>query len=162
VFKFKYPCLNRHMLPVDELRYKLIEECGKSVACIRAVEYYMQRLQNPCYPPDIRLTTKTRKYLIKLLEQYPPPQCDVAKLVRERLRGTRIENLADDAAELASKIKKQLFISSRAAAALAVYLVARKKNIQLSFTYLSKLFNISTATITTNLEKFRTIRIFQN
>ena len=150
------------MPSADELRYKLIEECGKSVACVRAVEYYMQRLQNPCYPPGIRLTAKTRKYLIKLFEQYPPPPCDVVGLVRERLRGTGIENLADEAAELALKIKKRLSVSNRTAAALAVYLVARRKNIQLSFTYLSKLFNISTAAISANWKKARSIHISEN
>jgi len=147
------------MPTLEELRQELIRRCGRSISCIRAVEYYMQMVQNPCYPPDVRLTYDVRKHLILLLQQYKPPRCDIKKLIYERLRGTYLEAAAEEAAEVATRIKKRLGVASRTAAALAVYLVARQKNIYVNLTYLSKLFNVSATTISSNLKKVKTVFI---
>jgi hypothetical protein len=141
------------MQAVEELRHKLINECGRSVSCIRAVEYYIQMVQNPCYPPDMRLTYDIRRHLFQIMRQHKPPRCDVKALVLSRLQGTYLEDLAAESAEAAVKIRKRLAVASRTAAALAVYLVARSKNRYVSLTYLSKLFNVSATTISSQLKK---------
>jgi hypothetical protein len=141
------------MQAVEELRQELIRKCGRSVSCIRAVEYYIQMVQNPCYPPDVRLTYDVRRHLFQIIQQHKPPRCDIKALVLGRLQGTYLEDLAAEAAEAAVKIKKRLGVASRTAAALAVYLVAHSKNRYVSLTYLSKLFNVSTTTISSNLKK---------
>jgi len=41
-------------------REKLIADCGKSIACIKAVDYYLQLVKNPCYPPRTKLTPLRR------------------------------------------------------------------------------------------------------
>jgi hypothetical protein len=141
------------MLNLESLRQELIKQCGRSIACIRAVEHYIQMAANPCYPPDDRLTYDVRRHLFQLMQMYRPPRCDVKALVHERLRGTHLEDLAEEAGELAVKIKRHLSVASRTAAALAVYIVANKKNRYVSLTYLSKLFNVSSATISAQLKK---------
>jgi len=141
------------MQAVEELRRELIRNCGRAVSCIRAVEYYIQMVQNPCYPPNVRLSADVRRHLNQLILQHKPPRCDVKALVLSRLQGTYLEDLAEEAAEAAVKIKKRLNVASRTAAALAVYLVARRKNRYISLTYLSKLFDVSTATISSHLKK---------
>jgi len=132
-------------------REKLIAECGRSIACIKAVEYYTQQLLNPCYPPSIKLTSAVHKYLMQLVSKYGSPRCDIKQLVYKKLSGTQLAHLADEAAEVAAKIRRELNLSSRVAAALAVYLVARGKNIYVSVTYLTNLFNISGSSISSNL-----------
>ncbi len=131
-------------------REELIKECGRSIACIHAVEYYIKYIQNPCYPPDVRLTTKARKYLFTLMEKYGNPRCNIEKLVEEALRGTSLESLAGEAAALAVKIKKELNLSSRVAAAVAVIAVAWKRRIYVSRYYAARLFGVSVASVNDN------------
>ena len=141
------------MQAVEELRQELIRRCGRAVSCIRAVEYYIQMVRDPCYPPDVRLTYDVRRHLFQIMQRHKPPRCDVKALVLSRLQGTDLEDLAAEAAEAAVEIKRRLGVASRTAAALAVYLVAYSKNRYVSLTYLSKLFDVSTATISSNLKK---------
>jgi hypothetical protein len=140
-------------MQVEELKHELINKCGRSVSCIRAVEYYIQLMENPCFPPATRLTYNVRRHLFKIMQQHKPPRCDVKSLIISRLQGTYLEDLAAEAAEAAAKIKRHLGVASRTAAALAVYLVAYSKNRYVSLTYLSKLFNVSVAAISGNLRK---------
>ena len=107
-------------------REELVRECGRSIACIHAVDYYIRYAQDPCHPPQYRITTKARRYLMQLIERYGAPQCDINRLVHDALRGSALEDLADDVVALAVKIKKELNLTSRVAAAIAAVVVARR------------------------------------
>jgi hypothetical protein len=124
-------------------RDALIRECGRSIACIHAVEYYIKYVQNPCYPPPDRLTTKARRYLIELVSRYGSPKCDIKALVYNALRGSKLEQFADEIAEIASKIKRELNITSRVAAALATIIVARRRRINVTKYKVAKAFSVS-------------------
>ena len=128
-------------------RDELIKECSRSIACIHAVDYYIKYMQNPCYPPNYSLTTKARKYFMELLERYGRPHCDIEKLVKETLKHTELEGVADEAAAAAALIKKKLNITSRVAAALAVLIVAQKNRIYISKHKVAQMFGISVASM---------------
>jgi len=116
---------------VERLREELYELCGRSIACRRAVDYYIALLQNPCYPPADKMTYKMRKFYMEIIERYGlPPRCDVKALVTERLRGTVLEKYASEAAELADLVKKQMRITSRVAAVAAVIAVAEAHGVK--------------------------------
>jgi hypothetical protein len=128
-------------------RDELIKECGKSIACIHAVDYYIKYMQNPCYPPDYSLTTKARKYFMELLEKYGRPRCDIERLVKETLKQTELEGVADEAAAAAVLIKKCMNVTSRVAAALAVLITARRRGLYVSRSRVAALFKTSVASI---------------
>ena len=107
-------------------RDEMIRECGRSIACIHAVDYYIRYAQDPCHPPQYRITTKVRKHLIRLIEKYGAPRCDVKRLVYDALRGSALEDLAEEVVALAVKIKRELNLTSRVAAAIAAVVVARR------------------------------------
>jgi len=127
---------------------ELIRECGRSIACIRAVEYYVALVKNPCHPPQYRITTKVRKHLMRLYELHGQPRCDIKKLVYEALRGSALEDLAEEAAALAVKIKKELNMTSRVAAAVAVMAVARRHKIYVSKNKVARRFGVSAGSVT--------------
>jgi len=132
-------------------REKLIAECGRSIACIKAVDYYLQLVENPCYPPRTKLTYMTRKYLMDLFFIYGKPPCIISDLVTEKLENTRLADLADEIADVAIKIKRELNLSSRVAAAVATYLVAQRRNRYVSITSLAQLFDVSASSISAQL-----------
>ncbi|MFZ8809590.1 MAG: hypothetical protein ACO2PN_15980 [Pyrobaculum sp.] len=125
----------------------LIKECGRSIACIHAVEYYIKYIQNPCHPPGRGLTTKARKYYIELLDKHGRPQCDVKTLVYNTLLGSELEDLAEKAAELADKIKKEMNLTSRVAAAVAVVVAAIINKRYVSKYKVAAMFGISPASL---------------
>ena len=128
-------------------RQELIRECGRSIACIHAVEYYLRYMQDPCHPPSYRITTKVRKYLMQLMERYGINRCDVERLVRESLKNTHLEDLAEEAAALAVKIKKELNLTSRVAAAVAIVAVARRHGRHVSKGEVARRFGASPGSI---------------
>jgi hypothetical protein len=135
------------VVDTERLRIELINKCGKSLACIRAVEYYIQLVRNPCYPPPIKLSYKVRKYLIELISTYGLQRCDIKQLVSERLKDTEFADLVDEVATVADVIRRQLNISSRVAAAVATYIVAYRRRRYISITQLVKIFNISGSSV---------------
>jgi hypothetical protein len=113
------------MQAAEELRERLYNECGHSVVCRNAADYYLALVKNPCYPPAEKMTQTMRKYYMEIIERYgPPPKCDLKALVEERLRGTPLEKYVDEVAELAERIRKNVKITSRVAAAAATIMVA--------------------------------------
>jgi len=114
------------MTSVEELRERLYSECGRSIACRRAADYYIALVKNPCYPPDARLTTKALRYYVEFASRFGRPRCDVKALVEERLRGTALEKHAREAGEFAELLKRELNITSRVAAAVATIVVAER------------------------------------
>jgi len=128
-------------------RQELIRECGRSIACIHAVEYYLKYMQDPCHPPQYRITTKVRKHLMQLMERYGINRCDVKKLIYETLKNTHLEDLAEEAAALAVKIKNELNLTSRVAAAVAVVAVARKRRYYVSKSEIAARFGVSAGSI---------------
>ncbi len=133
------------MLPDRE---SLIKECGGSIACIRAVDYYVKRVQDPCYRPAVKLTTNVREYLMRFIEKYGSPKCDVERLVIEKLRGTKLEDLSKEAAKVAVVIKKKLNVSSPVAAALATYIVAWRNGRYVTKKEIAAIFGVSPASLT--------------
>jgi hypothetical protein len=129
------------VVDIERLRTELINKCGRSIACIRAVEYYIQLMKNPCYPPNYKITTKARRYLMWLIEYVAPPRCDVKTLVVERLRGTKLEDLAEEIAAAAVVIKRTLKVTSRVAAALAALIVGKDRKITKK--EIARLFGVS-------------------
>jgi len=118
------------MISAEELRERLYAECGRSVACRRAADYYVALVKNPCYPPADKMTYKVRRHYMQIIERHgPPPKCDVKKLVEERLAGTILEKYAQEIAELAERLRRVLFITSRVAAAVAAVVVAEAHGI---------------------------------
>jgi len=118
------------MISVEELREAIYRECGRNVACRRAADYYIALVKNPCYPPADRMTYKMRRFYMLIMEKYgPPPKCNIRALVEERLRGTALEKYAHEVAELAERLKRELRITSRVAAAAAAVVVAERRGI---------------------------------
>ncbi len=145
-------------MSIEELRRKLYEWCGRSIACKRAADYYIMRIQNPCYPPAVKITYDMRKFYTEILMQCgPPPQCDVKALVLERLRGTPLEKYAPEAAELAELLKKALYITSRVAAAAAVTAVAERHGIPVTRYAVAALFGTSYTSIKTHIKHAHSI-----
>ena len=136
---------------MQELREKLIADCGRSIACIKAAEYYLQLVKNPCYLPSTKLSHKAKKYLVELFYMYGKPSCIMSQLVRDKLKDTKLADLADEIADVAIKIKRELNLSSRVAAAVATYLVAQRKNRYVSITSLAQLFDVSASSISAQL-----------
>ena len=134
-----------YMLPDRE---SLIRECGGSIACIRAADYYVKRVQDPCYPPAAKLTTKVRKYFMQFKEKYGAPECDVERLVVEKLRGTELEDLTDEVVKTALEIKKKLNVSSPMAAALAAYIVALKNGRYVTKKKIAAIFQVRAESLT--------------
>jgi hypothetical protein len=128
-------------------REKLIADCGRSVACIRAAVYYLQLVKNPCFPPKVKLTYMTRKYLMELFYMYGKPPCIISQLVLEKLKDTKLADLVDEITDAAVKIKRELNTSSRVAAAVAAYLVAQRRNRYVSMTSLANIFDVSPSSI---------------
>jgi hypothetical protein len=133
------------MLPDRE---SLIRECGRSIACIHAADYYVKRVQDPCYPPAVKLTTKARKYLMQFKEKYGAPECDVERLVVEKLRGTKLEDLSEEVAKTALAIKKKLNVSSPMAAALAALIVAWRNGRYVTKKEIAAIFKVSPGSLT--------------
>ena len=128
-------------------RDEMIRECGRSIACIHAVEYYIRNMLDPCHPPQERITTKARRYLMQLIEKYGAPRCDINRLVHDALRGSALEDLADDVVALAVKIKKELNLTSRVAAAVAAVVVAWRHRRHVSKGEVARRFGASAASI---------------
>jgi DNA-binding transcriptional regulator YiaG len=128
-------------------RQELIRQCGRSIACIHAVEYYIRNMLDPCHPPQERITTKARRYLMQLIEKYGAPRCDINRLVHDALRGSALEDLADDVVALAVKIKKELNLTSRVAAAVAAVVVAWRHRRHVSKGEVARRFGVSAASI---------------
>jgi hypothetical protein len=117
------------MTSTEKLREELYAWCGRSIACRRAADYYIMMLQNPCYPAG-KMTYKMRKFYIEIVERYGrPPRCDVKALVAERMRGMIPEEYVDEIAELAERLRSELNITSRVAAAVAAVVVAERRGI---------------------------------
>jgi len=133
------------MLPDRE---SLIKECGGSIACIHAADYYVMRVQDPCYPPAVKLTTKAREYFMQFKEKYGAPKCDLKRLVVERLRGTKLEDLTEEVVKVALAIKKKLKVSSRMAAALATYIVAWRKGRYVTKKEIAAIFKVRAESLT--------------
>ena len=138
------------MLPDSTLpdRESLKNECGGSTACIHAADYYVMRVQDPCYPPAARLTTKAREYFMQFKKKYGAPKCDTERLVVEKLRGTKLEDLTEEVVKVALAIKKKLKVSSRMAAALAAYIVAWRKGRYVTKKEIAAIFGVSPASLT--------------
>ena len=136
------------MTSVEELRQKLYEWCGRSVACKKAADYYIAVLQNPCYPPAGRMTQKMRKFYMEAAEKHgPPPRCDVEKLVEERLRGTALEKYVHEIAELAKALKNLRNTTSRVAAAVAAVVVAEARGVKVTRESVAARFGVSYAAV---------------
>jgi hypothetical protein len=133
------------MLPDRE---SLIRECGRSRACFHAADYYAKWVQDPCYPPAEKLTPKVRKYLIQFEEKYGTPKCDMERLVVEKLRGTKLEDLTEEVVKKALEIKKKLNVSSPMAAALAAYIVARRNGRYVTKKEIAAIFKVSEGSLT--------------
>ncbi len=129
-------------------RESLIRECGRSKACINAVDYYEKWVQDPCYPPPAKLTTNIRKYLKQFREKYGAPKCDLERLVVEKLRGTKLEDLSKVIAKAALEIKKKLNVSSPMAAALAAYIVAWRNGRYVTKKEVAAIFGVSPFSLT--------------
>jgi len=125
----------------------LIRECGRSIACIHAVEYYIKYIQNPCHPPAVKLTTKARKHFVELMYRYGRPKCDVKELVYNALRGSELEELADEIADAALKIRNELNVTSRVAAALATIIVAGRRGVNVSRYKVAEAFSVSVGSL---------------
>jgi hypothetical protein len=137
-----------NMTNIDKLREELYAWCGRNAACRRAADYYIALLQNPCYPPDAKSTANMLKFYMEIIEKYGRPhKCDIKKLAEERLRGTPLEKHADEAAELAERLRRRCGMTSRVAAAVATVIVARAHGIPLSYAYAAALFGVSTASV---------------
>ncbi len=129
-------------------RESLIRECGGSKACIDAVEYYEKRVQDPCYPPAVKLTPKVRKYYMQFREKYGSPECDMKRLVVEKLRGTKLEDLTEEVVKVALEIKKKLNLWSPVAAARATLIVAQKNGRYVTKKEIAAIFGVSPASLT--------------
>ncbi len=129
-------------------RESLIRECGGSKACIDAVDYYEKRVQDPCYRPPAKPTPKVRKYYMQFREKYGAPKCDLERLVVEKLRGTKLEDLSKVIAKAAVVIKKKLNVSSPVAAALAAYGVAWRNGRYVTKKEIAAIFGVSPASLT--------------
>jgi hypothetical protein len=134
-------------------REKLIAGCGRSIACIKAADYYLQLVKNPCFPPKTKLTYMTRKYLMELFYMYGKPPCIMSRLVLEKLKDTRLADLAEEITDAAVKIKRELNMSSRVAAAVATYLVAQRRNRYVSITSLANIFDVSPSSISNKVRE---------
>ena len=131
-----------------ELMQQLYAECGRSIACRRAVDYYIALVKNPCYPPADRMTQDMRRYYRHIIERYgPPPQCNIRSLVEERLRGTALEKYAHEVAEVAERLKRELHITSRVAAAAAALVVADKYGMRVSIGAVAQRFGANYVTV---------------
>jgi hypothetical protein len=130
-------------------RESLTRECGRSIACIHAADYYVKWVQDPCYPPPAKLTTKARKYLMQFEEKYGAPKCDLERLVVEKLRGTKLEDLTEEVVKTALAIKKKLNVSSPMVAALAAYIVARRNGRYVTKKEIAAIFKVSPGSLTT-------------
>jgi hypothetical protein len=118
---------------LEELRQRIYSElCGRNAACRRAANYYIALLQNPCYPPQDKMTTRL-KFFMQIVERYGrPPKCNIRALVEERLRGTMLEQYIDEIAELAERLRRMKYITSRVAAAAAATVVAEAHGIRVT------------------------------
>jgi len=134
-------------------RGKLIAECGRSIACIKAVDYYLQLVKNPCFPPKTKLTYATKKYLYDLFFIYGKPPCIISDLVVEKLENTSLADLTEEIIDAAIKIKRELNLSSRVAAAVATYLIAQRRNRYVSITSLADIFDVSPSSISRSLRE---------
>jgi hypothetical protein len=133
---------------VERLRNELYEWCGNSRACRRAVDYYIMLLQNPCYPPSVKITYKMRKYYVVIVRQYGlPPRCNIKKLVEERLRGTPLEKHVNEIAEIAELLKNEFSITSRVSAAVAAVVVAELNGIKMTRDSIAARFGTSYASM---------------
>jgi len=140
------------MTSAEELREKLYSECGRSIACRNAADYYVALVKNPCYPPADGVTYKMRRYYMEFVRKYgPPPRCDVKALVVERLRGTIMEKYAHEAAELAELAKAELHMTSRVAAAVATIIVAERHGINVTRESVAVHFGVSYAAMRAHL-----------
>jgi len=128
-------------------RESLVRECGRSIACIHAADYYAKWAQDPCYPPPAKLTTKARKYLTQFEEKYGTPKCDMERLVVEKLRGTKLEDLTEEVVEVARAIEKKLNLWSPVAAALAAYIVARRNGRDVTKREIAAIFGVSLSSL---------------
>ena len=128
-------------------RQELVRECGRSIACIHAVDYYIKYAQDPCHPPGHRITTKARKHLVELMQRYGIPKCNIEKMVKDALSNTHLEDLADEVIRLAVKIKKKLNLTSRVAAAVAAVVVAWRHRRHVSKGEVARRFGVSAASI---------------
>jgi hypothetical protein len=132
------------MTSVEELRERLYSQCGRSVACRRAADYYIALVKNPCYPPMDKVTYNMRRYYMEFVMKYGlPPKCDVKALVAERLRGTELESYANEVAELAELIRERLRTTSRVAAAAATIIVAERHCVKMARVSVAALFGAS-------------------
>jgi hypothetical protein len=134
-------------------RGKLIADCGRSIACIKAVDYYLQLVENPCFPPKTKLTYTIKKYLNDLFFIYGKPHCIMSDLVVEKLKNTRLADMAEEIIDVALKIKRELNLTSRVAASLAAYLVAQRRNRYVSITSLANIFDVSPSSISRSLRE---------
>jgi transcription initiation factor TFIIIB Brf1 subunit/transcription initiation factor TFIIB len=140
------------MTSVEELREKLYSECGRSIACRNAADYYVALVKNPCYPPAVRVTYKMRRYYMEFVRKYGlPPRCDVKALVVERLRGTIMEKYAHEVAELAELIREKLRATSRVAAAAATIIVAERHGVKVTRESVAAHFGVSLAAVRARL-----------
>jgi hypothetical protein len=147
------------MISIEEFREGLYAECGKSVACRRAVDYYVALVKNPCYPPR-KMTYKVRKFYMEIVKKYgPPPRCNVRALVEERLRGTALEKYAHDVAELAELLRRKLYITPRVAAAAAAVVVAERQGVAFATrTAVAERFGVSYDSVRMALRRLRSCR----
>ncbi len=133
-------------MPLD--RESLIRECDGSTACINAADYYVKRVQDPCYPPPAKLTRNVKRYLMQFREKYGAPKCDLERLVVEKLRGTMLEDLSEVIAKAALEIKKKLNVSRPMAAALAAYIVAWRNGRYVTKKEVAAIFGVSPFSLT--------------
>jgi hypothetical protein len=133
---------------------RLYSECGRSVACRRAADYYVALVKNPCYPPADKMTHNMRRYYMEFVRKYGlPPRCDVKALVAERLSGTELEKYVDEVAELAKLIRERLRAMSRVAAAVATIVVAERHGVKVTRGVVAARFGVSCAAVRTHLRR---------
>ncbi len=138
-----------------ELRQKLREWCGGNAACLRAAEYYIAVVKNPCYPPA-GMARDARKYYSEIVKKYGrPPNCDVKALVEERLKGTKLEKYTSEIVELAELAKKRFGITARVAAAAATIIVAEWHACCITRTSIAELYGVSYNAVSARLKYVR-------
>jgi len=82
---------------------------------------------------------------------YGKPPCIMSNLIPEKLENTKLADLAEQIIDVALKIKRELNLSSRVAAAVATYLVAQRENRYVSITSLAQLFDVSASSISAQI-----------
>jgi hypothetical protein len=142
------------MTSIEELRERLYSECGRSIACRRAADYYLAYIKNPCYPPADKMTYNMRHYYMEFVKRYGlPPRCNVKALVEERLRGTALEKYAQEAAELAELIRQKLRATSRVAAAVATIIVAERHGVNVTRESVVAHFGVSNVAVRMHMRR---------